>query len=399
MYGNVLCRTAANTRRSWEKRIAELEKMESVKAQQKAAAEVAKTQAESKLERLRTALSKVQSEKPMEPDNTAHVEDTNSQEGPADEEKSNRLVEEDEEIPEYEEEEEFSDAEEEQEIPNEEEEETEETEEERAKRVASQWIPGQGAGDNEIYDDQEEEVYEPGDLGSNADATTVEPQLEPQNQAESVQEQSNSDFGMIFALKMWLNDKLSWMTGTVDMDQKLSLAKSKVDAAQKIFDKASDDFHLKQSDLTKLQNEKSDLEKKIATEYGPSDVFLSLAESCVEANIDKYVYKICPFGDAIQGENGRNTRLGTWNGFEENGTVMSFTNGDVCWQGPSRSIKVSIVCGSKDTFESVSEPSRCTYTGIVRTPAHCTEEIIKSMEREVARRKHLLNPESPKEEL
>ena len=379
MCGDVLCRTAANTRRSWEKRVAELEKMESTKAQQKAAAEVAKKQAESKLERLKAALSKVESLKEsMKSDENVPTENDGGE--TVEEEESKLLIEEDEDIPQQGEEEDET----EEEIMEE-----EETEEERAKRIASQWIPGQGAARED--GNEEEEVYEPEDASLVVEESTPLP--------DPVEEQSDTDLGIVFALKMWFKDQMNWITGKVDIDKKLSLAKSKVDAAQKIFDRVNSDFSAKESDLRKLQDEKSSLEKKLETEYGPSNVFLSLAESCVETNIDKYQYKICPFGDAFQVENGRNTRLGSWNGFEENGSVMSFTNGEGCWQGPSRSINVSIVCGSKDVFESVSEPSRCTYTGVIRTPAYCTKELIESMEKEVSRRKQLLNPETPKEEL
>ena len=381
MCGDVLCRTAANTRRSWEKRVAELEKMESTKAQQKAAAEVAKKQAESKLERLKAALSKVESLKEsMKSDENVPTENDGGE--TVQEEESKLLIEEDEDIPQQQQQEEEDETEEE--IMEE-----EETEEERAKRIASQWIPGQGAERED--GNEEEDVYEPEDATPVAEESTPLP--------DPVEEQSDTDLGIVFALKMWFKDQMNWITGKVDIDKKLSLAKSKVDAAQKIFDRVNSDFSAKESDLRKLQDEKSSLEKKLETEYGPSNVFLSLAESCVETNIDKYQYKICPFGDAFQVENGRNTRLGSWSGFEENGSVMSFTNGEGCWQGPSRSINVSIVCGSKDVFESVSEPSRCTYTGVIRTPAYCTKELIESMEKEVSRRKQLLNPETPKEEL
>lgn len=269
----------------------------------------------------------------------------------------------------------------------------EESEEERAKRVASQWIPGQG-GKKDHDTKEEEDVYDP-EESNDVDDIKIESPSAP----EATQEQGINDFGPLFAIKMWIQEQIAWITGQVDIDTRLALAKSRVEAAQKVFDKARDEFYLKQSDLTTLENEKSTLEKKLKTQYGQSHVFLPISESCVEATIDKYLYKICPFGDALQGENGRNTLLGTWSGFEENGSVMNFANGEGCWQGPSRSIKVSLVCGSTDVFESASEPSRCTYTGVIKTPAYCTEELIQSMENEVARRKSLLTPEAPKEEL
>lgn len=38
---------------------------------------------------------------------------------------------------------------------------------------------------------------------------------------------------------------------------------------------------------------------------------------------------------------------------------MMFSEGDHCWNGPSRSMKVSMECGMKTEVLSVEEPSRC----------------------------------------
>ena len=61
---------------------------------------------------------------------------------------------------------------------------------------------------------------------------------------------------------------------------------------------------------------------------------------CVQ--IEKYTYEVCPFDRAEQKE-GRHhgTSLGRWQGFLNNYTSMSFTEGDHCWQGPRRSLHVS----------------------------------------------------------
>ena len=61
---------------------------------------------------------------------------------------------------------------------------------------------------------------------------------------------------------------------------------------------------------------------------------------CIEAKVDKYIYSVCPFKEAVQKDGGAHTRLGSWGGWESDRTVMSFTNGQGCWQGPNRSIRV-----------------------------------------------------------
>ena len=56
--------------------------------------------------------------------------------------------------------------------------------------------------------------------------------------------------------------------------------------------------------------------------------------------VDKYTYSVCPFKEAHQKEGHASTRLGAWAGWEADGRVMAFTQGQVCWSGPARSIRV-----------------------------------------------------------
>lgn len=57
--------------------------------------------------------------------------------------------------------------------------------------------------------------------------------------------------------------------------------------------------------------------------------------------VDKYTYSVCPFKDAFQKEGNSKTSLGTWAGLTDDSSVMKFTNGQACWQGPARSMTVS----------------------------------------------------------
>lgn len=56
--------------------------------------------------------------------------------------------------------------------------------------------------------------------------------------------------------------------------------------------------------------------------------------------VDKYTYSVCPFKDAFQKEGSSRTSLGTWAGLADDSTVMKFTGGQACWQGPARSMTV-----------------------------------------------------------
>lgn len=136
------------------------------------------------------------------------------------------------------------------------------------------------------------------------------------------------------------------------------------------------------------------LDQKTKRDYGPSAAFLPLAGSCITARVDKYDYRVCPFDRAEQGEaaggGGHPVSLGAWAGWGAPGTeaaatdggladaasyrTMRFEDGAHCWNGPPRSLTVTVVCGPSDALSSVAEPSRCEYTAQLATPAACGPE-------------------------
>ena len=61
-------------------------------------------------------------------------------------------------------------------------------------------------------------------------------------------------------------------------------------------------------------------------DYGPDDMFVYLEGECIEQKIDKYTYKVCPFGSASQNEGAASTSLGTYHGLQDDNTVMRFEN-------------------------------------------------------------------------
>ena len=93
-----------------------------------------------------------------------------------------------------------------------------------------------------------------------------------------------------------------------------------------------------------------------------------------------FTYEMCPYDKASQGS----TSLGRWDGFGGGGhTEMRFSNGQVCWNGPARSLVVSVECGEANKIITVDEPEVCKYTMRFATPAACTEADLQAAQAEV----------------
>ena len=52
---------------------------------------------------------------------------------------------------------------------------------------------------------------------------------------------------------------------------------------------------------------------------------------------------------------------------------MRFSNGQHCWNGPARSLVVSLSCGPDNKILGVEEPEVCKYAMRLETPAACTD--------------------------
>ncbi|KAF8932324.1 hypothetical protein BGZ52_010460 [Haplosporangium bisporale] len=55
----------------------------------------------------------------------------------------------------------------------------------------------------------------------------------------------------------------------------------------------------------------------------------------------------------------------------DNYDTQLYTGGVKCWNGPDRSVKVVMSCGTKNEIIAVSEPNKCEYLFKLRTPAAC----------------------------
>jgi len=123
------------------------------------------------------------------------------------------------------------------------------------------------------------------------------------------------------------------------------------------------------------RGEVANLEKRIET-YEREDLlaFATLDKRCVSMKDNQYKWELCFFEKAKQDS----TSLGKWKEWERPGVAL-FANGETCWGGPERSIRVLFHCGPKEELYDVSEPSRCSYEARMRHPAACTQEVLQSL--------------------
>ena len=144
-----------------------------------------------------------------------------------------------------------------------------------------------------------------------------------------------------------------------------------------------------QGKVASKERELSEMRTNInnAVSYGLEHEFLTLKDKCISKSFQGYNYDVCLFKNAKQDH----TRLGDWdasvwgrNDFTGgNGEPLraKFSNGQRCYNGPSRSIDIEFVCGINDEILDVSEPSICEYKAIFSTPAACRTSELEELER------------------
>ncbi|TKX25665.1 glucosidase 2 subunit beta [Elsinoe australis] len=137
---------------------------------------------------------------------------------------------------------------------------------------------------------------------------------------------------------------------------------------------------------TNLDNHRNDLSK----DYGQSDVFRSLAKTCISQDSGEYTYEMCYMGSTTQKpkKGGGNTGMGNFARFEVvdvddevrpdgkglgsgKRLAMKFENGQHCWNGPNRSTMVVMACAAQGEIWKVTEEEKCVYRMEVGTPAVC----------------------------
>ena len=78
----------------------------------------------------------------------------------------------------------------------------------------------------------------------------------------------------------------------------------------------------------------------------------------------------------------------------EDGELRLFYEGGVrCWGGEARAAKVRVQCGAQNEIISVTEPNRCQYEVVFKSPVACTEQLMASLAEAVEKDKELLKEE------
>ncbi|KAJ0400776.1 hypothetical protein ATCC90586_002052 [Pythium insidiosum] len=133
---------------------------------------------------------------------------------------------------------------------------------------------------------------------------------------------------------------------------------------------AREKLQLTASDLSTKENELRTLQSALEKEYGADQILYALRDQCVETQGGQYTYKMCFYGSAKQDH----TSLGSMDAYDPNKpNEISFSGGQSCWNGPSRSLKVTMECGADVELFEVDEPSTCVYTAKLKTPVVCDE--------------------------
>ncbi|KAJ0401500.1 hypothetical protein ATCC90586_001532 [Pythium insidiosum] len=143
-----------------------------------------------------------------------------------------------------------------------------------------------------------------------------------------------------------------------------------------------------EDDIRKLESERETQQRDLSFDYGPDRAFYALKNECIEKTVEKYVYKLCPFNNVQQDF----TSLGRWEAWgvrdaaddAKDYGVMRFTQGQRCWNGPERSVRVTWRCGETNEILSVEEPSTCVYEMAAESYLACTADVVASAKQDVA---------------
>jgi protein kinase C substrate 80K-H len=138
-------------------------------------------------------------------------------------------------------------------------------------------------------------------------------------------------------------------------------------------EKARKAYNAAKDEKDKVARELSDLEKRLASNYGEDDALMELLDKCFSLEHKQYTYEVCPYNKASQKERGSATSLGNFVRYESDKDELVFEGGQSCWNGPQRSARIKLVCGKENKVVSVDEPSRCVYAMTMHTPAVCNE--------------------------
>ena len=102
---------------------------------------------------------------------------------------------------------------------------------------------------------------------------------------------------------------------------------------------------------------------------------------CFEKDVDKYMYRLCPFEKVSQFDKvtGEEFKLGNWSTWKPNGDLF-YDQGDYCntIKGP-RTTEVVLTCGVQNKLFSITEVTPCKYYIKFETPNACGRKTINEV--------------------
>jgi len=161
-----------------------------------------------------------------------------------------------------------------------------------------------------------------------------------------------------------------------------SVPGSESEAKKQAYQKAETALRDAQSNL---ETEQRALEKLFDQEhgFGPRGEWKKLDQTCISKDTGEYTYSLCFFGQATQKSNlgGMSNSLGNFKSWNrdisftagEHGyyTKQYYEDGAKCWNGPYRSVKLELSCGTENALLSIAEPEKCEYHFTGTSPALC----------------------------
>lgn len=152
---------------------------------------------------------------------------------------------------------------------------------------------------------------------------------------------------------------------------------------QKLVDAATEarnQYSESEKDVRDISNQIRQIEDSLKKDFGTEEEFATLEGQCFELRDHEYIYKLCPFDRTVQIplSSSMETNLGKWSRWDgpsgSQYSLMLYDHGQNCWNGPNRSTKVKVSCGTENKVTSVSEPNRCEYAFDFQTPAACRDQ-------------------------
>lgn len=149
---------------------------------------------------------------------------------------------------------------------------------------------------------------------------------------------------------------------------------------QKLVDEATEarrQFSEAERTIREIESNIRNIQQNLEKDYGLHQEYATLDGECFEHEDKEYVYRLCMFQKVTQKSKngGSEVGLGNWGewggGADNQYSIMRYTNGIACWNGPSRMTVVNIHCGLENKIMSVTEPFRCEYRIDLSTPAAC----------------------------